>query len=292
MKVCAFLITLSLAAQVPTFRSEVSLVKVDVRVMPGPNKPSGVLAQDDFAVYDEGVRQKIRYFGREDEPLNLILVLDVSDSMRRSLSEVASNAREALGALGPEDQVGVVLYATRSMLAQPLTKDRNTIREAILSNMFKQTLGRDTMMNGALMAAVDALRTTPLLSRRAILVVTDNFNDADRIASPQVERALQSENIVLNAIVVPPKTQPIGRTAVDVAPFVKATGGEMMTTATVATVFRDLLERIRARYTFQYPMPAGEAGKFRHIRVELSESGRQKYPGAQITAREGYFIPN
>lgn len=292
MKVCAFLVTVALAAQVPTFRSEVSLVKVDVRVMPGADKPTGVLVQDDFAVYDEGVRQKIRYFGREDEPLNLMLVLDVSDSMRRSLSEVASNAREALGVLGPEDQVGAVLYATRSMLAQPLTKDRATIREAILANMFKQTLGRDTMLNSALMTAVDALRATPVQSRRAILVVTDNFSDPDRVPSAQVERALQGENIILNAIVVPPKTQPIGRTAVDVIPFVKATGGELMTTATVNTVLRDLLERIRARYTLQYPMPAGEAGKFRHIRVEFSESGRQKYPGAQIMAREGYFIPN
>lgn len=292
MKAFAFLLTSALLAQTPTFRSEVSAVKVDVRVMPGAGKPSGVLTKEDFAVYDEGVRQTVNYFGREDEPLNLILVLDVSDSMRRSLSEVASNARQALGVLGAEDQTGVVLYASRAMLAQPLTKDPALVREAILSNMYKQTLGRETVLNEALITAVDALRKTPLTSRRAIVVVTDNLSNVDRVNRLQVEQVLQSENIVLNAIVVPPPAPPLTATVVDVRPYVEKTGGEMMTASTVSTAFKGLLERIRARYTLQYAMPPGEAGKFRKIRVELSDEGRRKYPGAQLLAREGYFIPN
>lgn len=292
MRIFALLLVPAVLAQVPTFRSEVSAVKVDVRVMPGASKPSGVLTKNDFAVYDEGVRQSISYFGREDEPLNLVLVLDVSDSMRRSLSEVARNVRQALGVLGPEDQTAVVLYASRSSLAQPFTTDRAAIREAILSNMYKQTLGRDTMLNEALLIAADTLRATPPTSRRAILIISDNLSEQANVSQRQVEQALQSENIVVNAVVVPPPSAPLAGANVDLRPYVEKTGGEMMTTANAAAAFRDLLDRIRARYTLQYPMPPGEAGKFRRIRIELSEEGRRKYPGAILLAREGYFVPN
>ena len=45
----------------------------------------------DFVVYDENSRQSIAHFGRESEPLNVVLLLDVSGSMRPVLSEMYVN---------------------------------------------------------------------------------------------------------------------------------------------------------------------------------------------------------
>jgi len=54
------------------------------------------LKASDFQVLDEGQPQKIAYFGRESEPLDLVLLLDVSGSMYRHLEQLADAARASL----------------------------------------------------------------------------------------------------------------------------------------------------------------------------------------------------
>jgi Ca-activated chloride channel homolog len=280
------------ASEIPTFRSDVSLVKVDVRVVPGPNKPSSVLEKEDFTVIEDGKPQTVRYFNRESEPLNLMLVLDVSDSMRPSLRALSSSVRQALGTwLEPKDKVGVALFATRSFLAQPLTSERGAISEAIISNIFKQQLGRDTYLNEGLQTAIQELQRTPPAERRAILIVTDNVAGPGSTPMAQVERALQESNILVNSIMIPIAEDASVRPSVDVAQYVRATGGETMTASNAGEVFAKLVERIKARYVLEYPMQPGEKGKFRTVRVELSDRGKAKYPGAKILARDGYFVP-
>ena len=65
-----------------TFRTGVADVRVDAQVVDGKNVVTG-LTQDDFIVTDEGQPQKIVYFGRDSEPLSLVLLLDISGSMQR-----------------------------------------------------------------------------------------------------------------------------------------------------------------------------------------------------------------
>src|SRR5205823_7737358 len=71
----------------PVFRAGVALVRVDAQVTSRNNRIVSDLTRDDFEVLDENQPQKIVYFGRESEPLDLLLLLDVSGSMRRSIEE-------------------------------------------------------------------------------------------------------------------------------------------------------------------------------------------------------------
>ena len=290
----AFLCVLAADAQeaanrVPTFRSEVSVVKVDLQVLPGPDKPAGLLTREDLVVYDEGKLQTINYFGRETEPLQLMLLLDVSESMRPSLRDVARTAREALSVLGPEDRVGLALFASRSQVVQPLTTDRSAFGKAIVDNMFKGVFGRETYLNEGLLTAADVLAATPVTSRRAILVISDNVSALSNASTESVKRALHDQNIVVNAVALAPAGEPLG--VVDLRPYIEATGGEYMNSSAVAEPFKQLVERIKARYVLQYAMPPAESGKFRRLRVELSDRGKRRFPGATILAREGYFAP-
>src|SRR5207247_6816499 len=65
-----------------TFRSGVSNVRVDAQVVEGQDGVKD-LKQEDFVVYDEKQPQKILYFGRDAEPVSLLLLLDVSGSMKQ-----------------------------------------------------------------------------------------------------------------------------------------------------------------------------------------------------------------
>jgi len=90
------------------FRAGVTIVRVDAQVINGRQVVAD-LDQSSFRVFDEGVEQPIEYFGRDSEPLSLLLLLDVSGSMKRRLQEMAAVSRRALDALHDGDRVAVVV---------------------------------------------------------------------------------------------------------------------------------------------------------------------------------------
>ena len=301
--IVSFLTLAQISAQdVPTFRSEVNLVKVDVQV----TKPSGEtindLTQNDFVVVDEGQPQNIAFFAREEVPVEVLLVLDVSASMTRSLGELSRKSSVALGQLRPIDRVGLLLFAQRYQLAEPFTSDFARIRTRIIESIYKQTLGRGTRLNEALVEAARYAGSQPDKSRRSIIIVTDNGGEPDSQSNADVVRELLAANVVLNAILVRDPTEPKPETPkrsffttskpelVGVQLFADKTGGEAILSEDASADFHKLVGSTRTRYALQYPAPPSEASGFRHIRIQLSDAASVRYPNAVIRAREGYEV--
>ena len=71
-------------ADVPpvTFRSDVTLGRVDAQVVDGGNHPIRGLRVQDFILRVDGKPQEIRNFQTEKVPVDVVLLLDVSRSMR------------------------------------------------------------------------------------------------------------------------------------------------------------------------------------------------------------------
>jgi len=86
--------------EAPTFRTDVSLVHVDAEVTDGTRTLSG-FHQEDFVIKDNGQTQTILHFSQDEEPLDLILLFDISGSMRPKIAKVAASARTALSELRP-----------------------------------------------------------------------------------------------------------------------------------------------------------------------------------------------
>ena len=92
----SFLCAVSMAAQsAPMFRASVALVHVDAEVTLDGRTLSG-LTKDDFRVFDEQRPQTVVHFASEQEPLDLILLFDFSNSMRPVVQSVAAAARQGL----------------------------------------------------------------------------------------------------------------------------------------------------------------------------------------------------
>ena len=62
-------------------------------------------------VTDEGQPQTLVSFSHGDEPLNLILLLDISGSMQKHIELIAQTARDALAHLRPGDRVAIMVFA-------------------------------------------------------------------------------------------------------------------------------------------------------------------------------------
>src|ERR1043166_47545 len=92
----AFLLAvLCTPAQEPSvFQAGVSLVRVDAQVTAGDSRIVEGLTKDDFRILDNRQEQKIVHFSAGEENLDLILLFDISASMRPAVEAVARAARE------------------------------------------------------------------------------------------------------------------------------------------------------------------------------------------------------
>jgi VWFA-related protein len=282
------------------FRAGVALVKVDVQVTDRKGRLVRDLAAGDFRVLDEGEPRPIVHFGREAEPLDLLLLLDVSGSMTRSLEQMAGMARAALQPLGPGDRVAVMLFSREAAVRRDFGDDFAAVQAEIRQAVRERELGSGTEMNKAIIAAARHAGAQPPRGRRAILVVTDNISLNYQVPDEEVIRALYAADAVLNAILIgnqkrpdPPRRGAYVNpefTPSDVFKLAEQTGGEMLEGRRAGESFQQMIERIRARYSLHYEPPAAATGTFRRIQVELTGEARQRHPDAVVRSRAGYYL--
>jgi VWFA-related protein len=289
------------AEETPVFRAGVSIVRVDAQVVDG-RKVLGNLDRAAFRIFDEGVEQPIAYFGRDSEPIWLLLLLDVSGSMKRRLEEMAAVSRKALEAFGPEDRVSVMFFGRVTRLAQPFTGDRQDAAAAIGEAPGEKSVGSGTAINAALLDAARAMRDGAQAGpgRRAIVILTDNESLNYQVTDEAVLEALYSADAVLNAIVTPDARPPEAPkrgltlnpdfTPADVFKLARETGGEVLKAERAGETFREMMERIRIRYSLHYRAPEGTPGTTRRLRVELSPEAKKRFPRAEVRARTGYRV--
>lgn len=284
--------------EVPLFKTGVSLVKVDVEVQDSAGAGVSGLSSGDFILYDEGQRQSIADFASESQPVRVLMLLDVSPSMSRHLSPLGEKSTEALRAMRAGDEVALMNFAARSQIVQPLTTDTKTLGSQIINSIYKQTLGRETLVNEALLEAAKYLGAQPGKARKAILIVSDNEGARKAVSDDSVVRALHASDIVVSAIVVGEAPSAYTRARYDsptVAPpdvqrFVRETGGQVVIGASPAQALQPILKGLTTRYSFQYTAPSADEGSFRRIKVELAPGAAARIPGAQIKARSGYTV--
>ena len=278
-----------LALESPAFHADANLVSVDALVY---ERGRGGLIQDlqasDFAIHDEGQQRPVAWFGREDEPLDLVLALDVSGTIRDTLREAAQHAGAALGQLGRRDRVAILVFATRPRMAVEFTGDFAGAALAIPDALNFPRAGTNTDIHLAVKYAAEYLRVNARKSRRAILIVSDNVEGPSPVSDLTVENALYETGAVLNGIVVTGSVRmpSILRMHRTVHRFAEKSGGEVMEGPRPGERLAAMIERIRRRYVMQFYAPAGEG--FHRLRVELSPEARRRYPRAIVRARAGY----
>jgi VWFA-related protein len=293
---------LASAQETPAFRSDVSLVHVDAEVIDGSRTLSG-FHKEDFAVKDNGAPQAILYFSRDEDPLDLILLFDVSASMRDSVERVAASAHTALAELRAGDRVAVMEFSSRSSLVAPFS-DRLDRVENTVNDIVAGRFGGSTH----LLAAVDDAAKYFLMDpgthrRRAVLILTDDYGQRSRRASTVIhdlweadaslsgliirsgaDVAINTSRIVLNPAVALLLREGMGGVA-------DQTGGDTLKAGDPGDAFREMMQRIRERYSLYYAMPQSKPGQVREVKVELSADARSRFPGARVRARKGYVTP-
>jgi VWFA-related protein len=279
-------------------RVNVNLVLVDATVKAKDGQIMSNLKKDDFEVREDGVAQKLDVFSRDELPLNVALVLDLSDSLEPFLGPLRDAATVALAALKPEDQVALFTFATEAQLRLPLTKDKNKIADQIATFIARGA----TNINDGIFVSAEYLLKSPPNGRRVIILISDDVGtDAGGQGTADiVTEAIAADAVLYNLKV--PGDNPAGTLLhsamtpglVNIRKVMEATGGEMFDVQNVLNldaVFSALIQRIKTRYTLgYYTMANGAEGKPHKLEVRLASSFGKKGRDYSILAKNGYYI--
>ena len=282
------------------FRAGVADVRVVVQVLED-NVPVTDLKIADFIVKDEDVPRPLVYCAREKEPLTLLLLLDISGSMREHIQRMSDTARAALDFLSPGDRIGIMTFGLRSNLHFDFFDNHAEVaRQLRTAADDQEKTGYGTAINLSVIDAARLLAQDEAPGQRSILIVTDNLGTNVRANDHLAIGHLLRANASLNAIVVgrgirpgPPKPgDDPDETPADVFALAEATGGEAVKSGEASAKFADMVSRIRDRYTLAYHVPPGaKTGSFRRISVDLSPDASARHPRAIVRARSGYYVP-
>ena len=265
----------------PVFRSDSSFIAVDVQVLAGLHAATG-LKRDDFRIWDNNRPQAIAGFGTEDQELDVLLMIDVSQSTSAIQEAIKSSATAAMAQLLPGDRVGVVVFADEPFVATPLTVDRAAVAAAIA----RLPAGRGgTELNATTKSTAKYLQQKARPgARRAIVMMTDN-KGYQGVDDQEVRRELWASNVVFNVLLFPANSS---RGKADVRTFAKATGGEALALRGQGVSLEELFRRLRQRYFLLYAAPESKPGELHQIRVQLSADAKRRFPNAKVNARSGY----
>jgi VWFA-related protein len=303
----------------------VDLVTVDAQVLQKKTgRPVGSLKREDFELYEDGLPQEISFFSQDTLPLSVVLLFDLTDSVRPVLKPLGHGALDALQHLKPEDEVAVMVYAASAQLLQDFTKDR-PLAVAAIEKASDMKSGEAAFFNEAIFqAASEETNAKNPNSRRLIIWLTDNVpnfpseamrreigksvpagslhteKDAFRqlfetgtTVSTLLERSGLSDAFTVainkNPMFAPLRMMyPPG----DVYKYAAETGGQVMSSGKedVSTKLAALIDQIRKRYSLAYtPSEKHADGSFCTIKLKLA-SGTEKREGKLIVrAKRGYY---
>jgi VWFA-related protein len=279
-------------------RVGVSLVLVDATVKNRSGQIMADLKKEDFELKEDGVAQKLDVFSRDELPLEVALVLDLSDSIGPFLGPLRDAANTALAALKPDDEVALFTFSTEAQLRVPFTKDKRKIAEEI--NTFHA--GGATNINDGIFLASENLLKLPPKGRRVIILISD---DVGTDAGGQGTRDIVTEAIAADVVLYnlkipgynPPQTLLYASMVpglVNIRKVMDQTGGELFDVQDIGhldPVFRALIQRIKTRYTLGYYTNASAAlGKPHKLDVRLASSFGKKGKDYVILSKNGFYV--
>ena len=266
------------------------------------------LRAQDFELFEDGAKQEIEYFSQDKLPLSLILLLDISPSVRPVIEEIRQGALQALQQLKPEDEVALMVFSGWTEVIQDFTRDRTLILASLGPALEKN--GTGTLIHEAVAKAARQFRHATIPnSRRVVIVITDNQGSMSRLSEKLSEAEVRDAviesgaticgvisrsfiNVLSGIMFQHPAIQELNkRTTIN--PYVELSGGEMTAASkeTINTRLGQMIDRLRHCYSLGYtPASQDFNGKFRRIRISLTPEAKKRL-GSEclINARQGYY---
>ena len=260
----------STSIQQPSFKAETRLVVVRATVHNTRGAEVTDLDRDAFTVYENGKRQPIALFRRDDVPVSIAILIDNSGSMRPLRARVERASLAFVQASNPLDETCVINFADKPHVDVPLTSSL----AALTAGIGRVDSIGGTALRDAVAMAESYLNDRASRDRRVLLVVTDGRDNASETTVKAIDTLARQHDTAVYGIglfaLADSSQAKDGRRELDA--LTRPTGGVAAYPGTpdeIDETALDLARQIRRQYTIAYaPINQALDGTYRRIRVE------------------------
>lgn len=303
----------------PTFKSDVTTVQLDVAVLSNKGLPIPKIPQGNFRVLEDDVPQKLASFTNGTEaPMTVALVVEFSNLYQKYYSqawyETLVAAYGFVQTLKPDDYVAVVAYDMRPEILSDFTTDRMKTQEAM--QRLRIAAFSEANLYDALVDTED--RMTNIEGRKAIVLIASGRDTFSKLTFDKARKSIQQDAVPIYSISIMQAMRIMADARMGASArmdflqadnqmrtFAKETGGQSFFPRFLGeypTIYKQISDALRNQYSLSYhPTNQARDGKFRKIKVELvnpadnealrivDEKGKpMKY---SIIAKAGYTAP-
>jgi VWFA-related protein len=277
----------------PAFRTGIDIVSLNVTVTDGSGRYVTDIEQDDFSVFEDGVKQDLAFFNRRPQPIALSLLLDSSASMEEKLPTLQTAAVNFIKGLKPSDIAQIIDFNSRVEIRQAFTSN-----QAELAASINQTaVGGSTSLHNAVYIALKELRKVKAVSeedvrRQALIVFSDGEDTSSLVSFEEVlDLAKRSETAIYAIALRGVDTQTKGFREAEfvMRTLAQETGGRAFFPARIDDlngVYTQIADELASQYTLGYTSKNQRRdGAWRNLVIRVSR------PSITPRTKKGYFAP-
>jgi len=291
------------AQQDPVIRSEVNQIFVPASVSSLDGKPITGLERKDFQILEDDVPQDLLNFAREETPLNVVFLMDISHSTFMELGAIKKAIRAFVLELQPQDRVAIVTFNNEARLVLDWSNDLVRLDRALDRVVPKgSTVWFDALYvtynellpsvggKKVIVSVTDGCDTSSLVSFHEILekvttsdtqlfVVSKVAGIKDYFEYFRREYGYRYDETMLAKIMYTSEAQ--------LQKLTRESGGRVLPPQSandLTQTYKDLVKELRLQYFLSYtPHNILRDGSYRKITVRVSR------PGAKVACRPGYY---
>jgi len=276
-------------------RVDVDLVLVPTTVTDHMNHPIVDLQRQDFGIYEDNAQQQIRYFGEEDAPISVGLILDVSRSMTNKIDTERRAVEEFFKSANPQDDYFVISLADRPRLIADTTESLEEIEHKLALVI----PDGHTALLDAIYLGVSKMRTARY-PRRALLIISDGGDNHSHYTAKETKSMVEESDVLVYGIgIFDTMPMPVFKTLEErlgerlLAEITAASGGRTISAdkrEKVPEIASAISWELRQQYVLGYKSTNGlHDGKWRSIKVLVTASAGD--PPLRAHYKRGYVAP-
>ncbi|MGH9384928.1 MAG: VWA domain-containing protein [Vicinamibacterales bacterium] len=240
------------------------------------------LSPTSFKLWEDGVPQTIQHFSAEGSPLEIVVAIDVSESMTPAMPQLKNAVKKFLAALGPKDQVTLAAFNDNMFT---LTR-RETSPAMRLRAVDRIAPWGGTALYDVIVRAVQQL--SKLRGRRVLVVFSDGDDRTSHATIQTVEEAVRANDATLFMVVLGRGVRE-AQLRSGIERLVNLSGGRVLfveRSDQLQAPFTEILEELSNQYIVGYESSNRKHdGGWREVKLEV--------PGGdfEVRARHGYRAP-
>jgi Ca-activated chloride channel homolog len=240
------------------------------------------LRQSQFKLIEDGVAQTISHFSAEGSPLEIVVAVDVSESMTQAMPQLKNAVKKFLSALGPKDQVTVAAFNDNMFT---LTRRETSVAQRTRA-VDRLSAWGGTALYDVIIRGVQQLSRQP--GRRVLVVFSDGDDRTSHATIHAVEQAVRANDATLFMVALGRGVRE-AQLKSGIERLVDLSGGRALfveRSEQLDEPFAEILDELSNQYILGYESSnTRRNGSWREVKVEMPGTGYS------VRSRQGYRAP-